>query len=310
MTPPPAAAAPAVRPRRSASPKGPPRPSRGAPTPRRVSGPAKRAAAARPVARAAVRGGAVALPAPRWVPGWPSLGGLLDVLAGVSMQRLLDRLIRGRSWIALVAFALIGIVAMQLWVVKLGVGIGRALEHEGLLRRENSALSIEDSTLASGERVERLAAARGMVVAPPGALHFDSVKGPLDTRLAAAALAKPTQAQLADFSETGFAATETSATSTEAPVTATSTEASTSTSSEAATGEVAPAASTESAAGSEAGTSVSETPATGVPTPESSTTPEGTSTAGETGASAPTSGEAGAEATAGPSGGVQAGVGG
>jgi hypothetical protein len=188
VTPPPAAAAtPAVRPR-----SAPRRPVR-APASRRVSGPSKRkAAAGNPVARARAhaRGGAVALPAPGGV-----AVGLLEALAGVSKQRWLDRLIHGRAWIGLVAFALIGIVAMQLWVVKLGVGIGRALEHEGLLQRENAALSIEDAKLSSGERVEQLAAARGMVVAPPGALRFETARGGLDARLAAAALAHSGQAQ-------------------------------------------------------------------------------------------------------------------
>lgn len=112
-------------------------------------------------------------------------------------HRLLDRLIRGRAWIGIVAFALIGIVAMQLWIVKLGVGIGRAIEHEGLLRRENSTLSIANSGLASGERVERLAAAKGMVEAAPGDLHFDSVRGALDARLAAATLARDQSGQTA-----------------------------------------------------------------------------------------------------------------
>jgi hypothetical protein len=130
------------------------------------------------------------------------------------LDRLLDRLIRRpptRAWIALVAFALIGIVAMQLWVVKLGVGIGRALEHAELLQRENSTLAIEDSALASGERVERLAVAKGMVPAPPGALRFDPLRGALDTRLAVAALAKPSQARMAPSAttsaETGASAT-------------------------------------------------------------------------------------------------------
>jgi cell division protein FtsL len=110
-------------------------------------------------------------------------------------DRLLDRLIGGRAWIAVIAFALIGIVGMQLWVVKLGVGIGRAVEHTLLLQQENSALSAEDSALSSGERIERLALAKGMVPASPVALHFDTLRGPLDARLAAAALAKPIQTQ-------------------------------------------------------------------------------------------------------------------
>jgi cell division protein FtsL len=106
-----------------------------------------------------------------------------------------------------IAFALIGIVAAQLWVVKLNVGIGRAIEHAATLQRENSELAIEDSALASGERIEQLASAQGMVPAPPGALHFDTVRGPLDVRLAAAALANPVQPQPATGTETSASAT-------------------------------------------------------------------------------------------------------
>ncbi|HEY3829327.1 MAG TPA: hypothetical protein VGL57_09035 [Solirubrobacteraceae bacterium] len=214
MSPPPAtaAAAPAVRPGRTARPARK-APARKAPAPRRVSGPAKGRAASKGTVRATPRGGAVALPAP----GGIALG-LSQALAGISSNRWLDRLIRGRAWIALVAFALIGIVAMQLWVVKLGVGIGRALEHEGLLQRENAALSIEDAKLSSGERVEQLAAARGMVVAPPGALRFDATRGALDARLAVAALARGGQVQTsttftgaADTASTGETNTGTAA---------------------------------------------------------------------------------------------------
>ncbi|HSZ70802.1 MAG TPA: hypothetical protein VK756_10630 [Solirubrobacteraceae bacterium] len=156
-------------------------------------------------------GGAVALPAPRPL----ALGSLIDALAGLAQHRWLDRLIRGRAWIALVAFALIGIVAMQLWIVKLGVGIGRALEHEALLQRENATLSIEDAKLSSGERVEALAAARGMIVAAPGALRFESIRRGLDARLAAAALARGTQTPSAASTASAVtAATETAPAST------------------------------------------------------------------------------------------------
>ncbi len=192
MTPPPAAAAvPRTRPRRP-------------PAPRRVSGPAKNGGALRAGSKgtaprgAATRaryalaggGGAVALPAP----GGLAIG-LGRTLAGVSEQRWLDRLIRGRVWIGLIAFALIGIVAMQLVVVKLGVGVGRALEHEAFLQRENAALRIADAQLSSGERVEALAAARGMVVVAPGSQHFLKSRGALDARLAAGALARAGQEQ-------------------------------------------------------------------------------------------------------------------
>ena len=130
--------------------------------------------------------------------------------AGVP-DRLLDRLIGGRAWIAVIAFALIGIVAMQLWVVKLGVGIGRALEHTQLVQQENSTLASEVSALSSAERIEQLALAKGMVPASPAALHFDTLRGPLDARLAAAALAKPIQAPTSGSTPVGGAATSTEA---------------------------------------------------------------------------------------------------
>src|SRR5262249_3176746 len=134
---------------------------------------AARRPAARARPRAYARGGVVALPTPGALLGGLPAGGVLDALAGISQHRLLDRLNRGRMWIGVVAFALIGIVAMQLWIVKLGTGIGRALETEARLQRENSVLSIEDAEFSAGERVEALAAARGMVPSAPGTVRFD-----------------------------------------------------------------------------------------------------------------------------------------
>jgi hypothetical protein len=300
VTPPPpaAAATPAVRPR-----SVPRRPVR-APAPRRVSGPAKRkVSAGDPAARARAythaRGGAVALPAPGGL-----AAGLLDALTGVSRQRWLDRLIRGRAWIGLLAFALIGIVAMQLWVVKLGVGIGRALEHEGMLQRENAALSIEDAKLSSGERVEQLAAARGMVVAPPGALRFETARGGLDARLAAAALAHSGQVQ---STSTGFtsgsegtagastAAAEAPASQSESAAAGASSESTTagatgSTGSSSATAEGSSGATEGSAATGEspqpASEGAAETPTTSASESTSASSPSSTSAGGATPATA------------------------
>ena len=72
-------------------------------------------------------------------------------------------------WIGIVAFALIGIVTLQLGLLKLNSGIGRALEREGSLQRENATLSVENSELATGARVESQAAQLGMqLVSVPG----------------------------------------------------------------------------------------------------------------------------------------------
>jgi hypothetical protein len=292
VTPPPAAAAtPAVRPR-----SVPRRPVR-APAPRRVSGPAKRkVSTGDPAGRARAytpARGAVALPAPGGL-----AAGLLEALAGISSNRWLDRLIRGRAWIGLLAFALIGIVAMQLWVVKLGVGIGRALEHEGLLQRENAALSIEDAKLSSGERVEQLAAARGMVVAPPGALRFETARGALDARLAAAALARsgPVQSTSAGFASgsegtasASGAAAEPASSSSESVAAG----ASTATTAASATGSTEDSSTTEGSSGATEGSTASgessapasgtaaQTPSTSA-SESASTTSSSTSTGGAT----------------------------
>jgi hypothetical protein len=118
--------------------------------------------------------------------------GLLEALARVPRSRLLDRLIQGRISIAFVAFALIGIVTMQLGLLKLNAGIGRALEHEALLQRENAALSIENSELAAGDRVELQAGRLGMGLTSPGDLRFLTLGSPsFETHRAATALSVP-----------------------------------------------------------------------------------------------------------------------
>jgi hypothetical protein len=114
--------------------------------------------------------------------------GLLAALDSLSRHRLLDRLIRGRTSIALVAFALIGIVTLQLGLLQLNSSIGRTLERESLLQRENAALSIANSELAAGNRIESRAVALGMELVPIRSLRFLAAQPWADPRRAAAAL--------------------------------------------------------------------------------------------------------------------------
>jgi len=181
MTPPAAAgaAAPAIHPRRSIPSR---RPAVAPRRPRRVSGPARPARSVRNPARAV---------------------GLAETVA---THRLLDRLIRGRLWIGVVAFALIGIVTMQLGLLKLNAGIGRSLEREALLQRENATLSTENSEMAAGERVEAQAGHAGMELIPSGALRFLAARPSFDASKGAAALS-------AAVSTTSGNATTTSGTS-------------------------------------------------------------------------------------------------
>ncbi len=265
---------------------------------RRVSGPSASAASAvRARTYAPARGGALALPLPSVRLGLPA-GGLLETLAGVTEHRFLDRLIRGRGWIGLVAFALIGIVAMQLWIVKLGVGIGRALEHEAFLQRENAALSVADTRLSAGERVEALAAARGMVAAAPGSVRFDASRGALDARQAAVTLAHDEQAHPEATASSASTASTSSAGSASSS-TATAGSETESTGSSAASGESSTAES-ERAASTESPTASGEATAQAAPEAsgsETSSESSGAAPAEESTAVAPSS--SGEETTAG-----------
>jgi hypothetical protein len=194
-------------------------------TARRVSGPARpRARASAGSSRSAA---AVALPAPAIAPptrrpmrtGAPAhrraksgaarhpgialrtVGALERVSAGT----LLDRLIRGRVWIGLLAFALIGIVAMQLVVLKLNTGIGGKLQREALLQRENAELGIENSVYSAENRIAPLAAASGMTFAPAGTVHFVTAS-PDDLARAASALSSAAQSSTGTQPEATVAA--------------------------------------------------------------------------------------------------------
>ena len=157
MTPPPASAAASTGRHRPATRRGPvPR------VPRRVSG------AGRP--RAVAAGGAVALPRPLGSPGWGRRA--LRRLATLADHPLLDRLLTGRAWIGLIAFALIGIVFMQVSLLKLNAGIGRSVERAAILDRENAELRGVVSELGSDDRLQTEAARMGLVVPPAGAVTF------------------------------------------------------------------------------------------------------------------------------------------
>ena len=126
-------------------PRAPQRPRlRPAPPPRRTSGPARVT-----TGRArATQARAVALPAPSH-----PLAGVLDVLRGLPDARWLDRLLRGQGWIVLIGIALMGIVAMQVSLLKMNAGIGASIEQAGELERANADLRSEVSKLSSEERI-------------------------------------------------------------------------------------------------------------------------------------------------------------
>ncbi len=99
------------------------------------------------------------------------------------------------------AFALIGIVTLQLGLLKLNAGIGRALEHEAVLQRENAALSIENSEMATSARITSWAAREGMEPVPMGALRFLEARPLIDVARGAAALSASAHAAAAGSAE-------------------------------------------------------------------------------------------------------------
>jgi cell division protein FtsB len=151
---------------------------------RRVSGPMRPAGAR-------VDGGALAMsdaalaphpvPRPR-LPARPPLrvvaGGaaialrVAEAALEVSGSRTMDRLVRSRAWVVIVAFGLIGIVAMQVSMLKLNAGIGRAVETAATLERSNATLRADVSQLSSGERIQSSAGARGFIMPEPGDVTY------------------------------------------------------------------------------------------------------------------------------------------
>ena len=128
-------------------------------TPRRVSGPVGGRAAA-----------AAAATAPRES---LALGErALALVRGLPDHSVIDRLVRGRAWIPVLGVLLAGLVAMQVEILKLGASTGRAVEQTATLQTQNETLQARVATLADDQRIERVAAAQGMVIPSPDSMVF------------------------------------------------------------------------------------------------------------------------------------------
>ncbi|HEX7298164.1 MAG TPA: hypothetical protein VF257_04095 [Solirubrobacteraceae bacterium] len=114
----------------------------------------------------------------------------------VGDARLLDRLVRGRAWIALVAIGLMGIVFMQVSTLRLNAGISRAVTAADTLERQNSTMRADISELDSGERIQDVAARLGMVTPAAGDVRYlDGARA--DAARAAASITPPDPAKAA-----------------------------------------------------------------------------------------------------------------
>ena len=131
---------------------------------------------------------------PRAVPAPRQGTGVFERLRGLPDHRVIDRLLRGRVWICFVGVALMGIVAMQVSLLKLNSGIGRAVETTATLERQNSQMEADIARLASGERIRAAADRRGMVTPAAGDVHFLNVRPGQDAPRAARRMRAPSEA--------------------------------------------------------------------------------------------------------------------
>jgi hypothetical protein len=206
--------------------------------PRRVSGPV-RTPRARIDPRALAMSDAALAPAPRpRVPSRPpprlAAGGaslvlrVADAAVGVSGSRTMDRLVRSRAWVVIVGFGLIGIVAMQVSMLKLNSGIGRAVETAATLERSNATLRAQVSRLSSGDRIQALAGSRGFLMPEPsdvtflraGSLGIDGARAARRMQAPNAEIAGPAGSMTVADSVKAITATEAPATAAGAPTAA------------------------------------------------------------------------------------------
>jgi hypothetical protein len=257
--------------------------------PRRVSGPARparpgadtRTGSTRRTGRAATD---------------PLIVRLLRRTRTLADSRLLDRLVRGRLWIPLVALGLLGIVFMQVSMLKLNAGIGRAVETASTLERQNAAMRADVSRMESGEQIDRAAHDLGMVVPADGSERYVTAGDGATAARAAQRMTAPdaqalqrTQAgqQLSAVAQAAPAASGT--TTTAAPTTSATAAAVTPAQGATATTAAAPPAAAQTQAQPQAPTQTSAAPAATSP-PAAATqqsVPAATAAAGGTAAPAP-----------------------
>lgn len=85
---------------------------------------------------------------------------------------LLDRVVRGRAWIPLLGVMLVGIVAMQVELLKLNASTGRSIELIGSLQGRNDSLRAQVASASDPNRIERLAGRMGMTMPSPTSISF------------------------------------------------------------------------------------------------------------------------------------------
>jgi len=85
---------------------------------------------------------------------------------------LLDALLSGRGWIALVFVLLAGIVFFNVDLLQMNRDIARNADRISALKRENARLILDEARLASSERIQQEAVQLGFVLPAPGEVRY------------------------------------------------------------------------------------------------------------------------------------------
>jgi hypothetical protein len=147
---------------------------------RRVSGPARPARTPR---------AATAPPIPRRVPAAPAFGPFaeraLRAARTLRDSQAVDRLVRGRVWIGLLGVLLIGLVGLNVSLLKLNAAAGRNAEWAKKLRVENADLRARVSRLHSAAHIQAEGRKQGLVMPAAADVHYLTANPGRDARRAA-----------------------------------------------------------------------------------------------------------------------------
>jgi cell division protein FtsL len=134
---------------------------------------------------------------------------------------ILDALLSGRGWIALIGVLLAGIVFFNVDLLQMNRDIARDAEKASALGRENARLRLTLARLGSSERIQEAAAGLGLVLPAPGEVRYLKARPELDARRAAKRITAPNDTLMPPAPEPTAPTTTTPPTTTTAPPTTT-----------------------------------------------------------------------------------------
>ena len=107
---------------------------------------------------------------------------------------VLDALLSGRGWIALVFVLLAGIVFFNVDLLQMNRDIARNDQKISALKREIARNRLDVARLASSERIQESAAQQGLVLPAPGEVRYLKARPERDAHLAAKRVTAPNTA--------------------------------------------------------------------------------------------------------------------